>query len=1031
MSRARVDEIVDRLGTGPVEFPQGLTVSSGKITRVLGPFRASGDAAGTQGQILRAGPSGELIWGDSVDSQLDVQDGTTAGDVKLELTSGQVTTVATLRGGNNVSLIRSGDLITVNASYTDTDTITRLKGGSSGTPVSGDINLLVSGSATISQNGQNITIGATNTEYTAGTGVTLTGTVFSIPQEVGAADSPTFNALTVSNQLTTGSIACTGTITGTWNGNTIPIDKGGTGQTTAAAAFQALAPNITASASKFLTTDGSSIYWANLPSSQGFTQLTYTLSAQDTGTTNQALIRATDSDTNYTQVTLVATDDITINRTGNTISIGSTNAQDTTLTAEEVQDIVGNMIDSTANQNINVSYNDIANRLEFEVPAANFVDTNHTYDFSSVAITGGVSLKLTPGGSGAGESEDVISITGGNNVTIARDSGTGLVTISSTDTDVDTVTRLRVDGPSTTGGAFFAGDISIQASGAITLAQSGGTLSIGSTDTNEYVDGVSWSAINGNLVLTRSGSLADITLPITNLQTYFDSVYATQAGLIDTKITSASFNASSGNLVLTTNGNPSTSVTVNLDGRYAQDTGPNIYVNAGAFGSPTNTAAGQDSNRKNLKLTRSDSAVVEIETTPFIQYFDTKYAPISSVDTSVTSFTFNSGSLQMNVGTQASPQLDQYTINLDGRYVRGNTYTTDLSFDTNTGVLSLDQEANGDGNAVTKGDLTVDLDGRYKLITAVDEKISELIWDKNNGNLKAKTNTGSNTPNENLDGRYFKGASLNTTNANPVLTLERGGGSANVTVQFPQARIDVPDGTKLLCYQAAAPSGYVKETTHNNKALRVVTGNGGGSGGNKAFTTVFSSGKSTGGSVARGNLAVGGDLAVRFSNSGNISANHNLGGNFSGSISSTANVNHNLTGNRGNLGISGSGLNTGQLASHRHNYQRPTFNGKADTDNGKLSRGKYGTNTGATGSGSGHGHGMNGSPGISGNINIRNQPVSGSVGINGNVSVNDNRTIIANDNFTVSGNPSFSQGSLDLDVRYVDVIICRRDPSAG
>ena len=159
--------------------------------------------------------------------------------------------------------------------------------------------------------------------------------------------------------------------------------------------------------------------------------------------------------------------------------------------------------------------------------------------------------------------------------------------------------------------------------------------------------------------------------------------------MIDTKITSASFNSTSGNLVLTTNGNPSTSVTVNLDGRYAQDTGPNIYVNAGAFGSPTNTAAGQDSNRKNLKLTRSDAAVVEIETTPFIQYFDTKYAPISSVDTSVTSFTFNSGSLQMNVGTQASPQLDQYTINLDGRYVRGNTYTTDVSFDTTTGVLSL------------------------------------------------------------------------------------------------------------------------------------------------------------------------------------------------------------------------------------------------------------------------------------------------------------------------------------------------------
>ena len=93
----------------------------------------------------------------------------------------------------------------------------------------------------------------------------------------------------------------------------------------------------------------------------------------------------------------------------------------------------------------------------------------------------------------------------------------------------------------------------------------------------------------------------------------------------------------------------------------------------------------------------------------------------------------------------------------------------------------------------------------------------------------------------------------------------------------------------------AAPSGYVKETTHNNKAIRVVTGNGGGSGGNKAFTTVFSSGKSTGGSVTLGNLLVM-ENHSRFSNSGSISANHNLDGNFSGSISSSANVNHNLTG---------------------------------------------------------------------------------------------------------------------------------------
>jgi hypothetical protein len=46
-------------------------------------------------------------------------------------------------------------------------------------------------------------------------------------------------------------------------------------------------------------------------------------------------------------------------------------------------------------------------------------------------------------------------------------------------------------------------------------------------------------------------------------------------------------------------------------------------------------------------------------------------------------------------------------------------------------------------------------------------------------------------------------------------------------------------GTTLLFYQASAPTGWTKITTHNNKALRVVSGTGGGSGGSIEFTSVF------------------------------------------------------------------------------------------------------------------------------------------------------------------------------------------------
>lgn len=40
-----------------------------------------------------------------------------------------------------------------------------------------------------------------------------------------------------------------------------------------------------------------------------------------------------------------------------------------------------------------------------------------------------------------------------------------------------------------------------------------------------------------------------------------------------------------------------------------------------------------------------------------------------------------------------------------------------------------------------------------------------------------------------------------------------------------------PSGTKMIFAQAAAPTGWTKVTTHNDKALRVVSGTGGGSGG--------------------------------------------------------------------------------------------------------------------------------------------------------------------------------------------------------
>jgi hypothetical protein len=55
-----------------------------------------------------------------------------------------------------------------------------------------------------------------------------------------------------------------------------------------------------------------------------------------------------------------------------------------------------------------------------------------------------------------------------------------------------------------------------------------------------------------------------------------------------------------------------------------------------------------------------------------------------------------------------------------------------------------------------------------------------------------------------------------------------------------QALASIPAGTKMLFQQTAAPVGWTKDLTHDNKALRVVNGVA-GSGGTVDFTTAFAS----------------------------------------------------------------------------------------------------------------------------------------------------------------------------------------------
>lgn len=94
---------------------------------------------------------------------------------------------------------------------------------------------------------------------------TITGTTnrLDVTNGNGVSGNPTLDIST--SYVGQSSITTLGTIsTGTWNATTLDVTYGGTGQTTANAAFNALAPSQTGNSGKYLTTDGSNTSWGTI-----------------------------------------------------------------------------------------------------------------------------------------------------------------------------------------------------------------------------------------------------------------------------------------------------------------------------------------------------------------------------------------------------------------------------------------------------------------------------------------------------------------------------------------------------------------------------------------------------------------------------------------------------------------------------------------------------------------------------------------------------------------------------------------------
>lgn len=92
--------------------------------------------------------------------------------------------------------------LSANRSFTTPDTVTRLKGGASGSLVSGDVTLAAGANMAISQTGNTITLASTDTTYSAGNGLTLTGTSFSLPVTTSGSGNVVTGIIQTANGIT-------------------------------------------------------------------------------------------------------------------------------------------------------------------------------------------------------------------------------------------------------------------------------------------------------------------------------------------------------------------------------------------------------------------------------------------------------------------------------------------------------------------------------------------------------------------------------------------------------------------------------------------------------------------------------------------------------------------------------------------------------------------------------------------------------------------------------------------------------------
>jgi hypothetical protein len=222
-----------------------------------------------------------------------------------------------------------------------------------------------------------------------------------------------------------------------------------------------------------------------------------------------------------------------------------------------------------------------------------------------------------------------------------------------------------------------------------------------------------------------------------------------------------------------------------------------------------------------------------------------------------------------------------------------------------------------------------------------------------------------------------------------------------------------PSGTVMLFVQTAAPTGWTKSTTHDNKALRVVSGTA-STGGTVAFTTAFAS-KSVTGSIAN---ATATNQATTATNIATTATNQ---AQTATNISVTATNQAQTQGGT----VGSTTLSTNEIPSHFHTTSvqvisfgtNPSFPGRG----GPQISGQAGYSS-STGGGGSHNHSFSGS-----SHNHTQDAHNHTQNSHNHTQDSHNHTQNSHNHTQDAHTHTFTGTAIDLAVQYVDVIVATKD----